>query len=483
MEVWQAQERYSGNTSEKEDEMRILLVQPPFPPSRKAFGLPSLPEPLALEILAAYLPEHEVRILDLRVEAEDLKEVIASFRPEVVGVTALTTEVYAALEVLRQSKELVPGVTTVAGGLHASLVPLDFQKEYVDVIVIGEGELTFCELVGRLESNGPLDSVEGIVYKSRSGDFHSTGPRKEKVKLDTLPLPRRDLTAQLRDRYFFLFRRPCAALEASRGCPYRCSFCSVWKFHNGKCRYMSPERVLRELKTVSEQHTIFVDDNFLQDAKRAERLYELIKASGIKKSYGIQGRADSIARNPHLIEKWKEIGLAGVLVGFETQKEARLERLSKGSLIRENEEAIQILHANGVRIWGAFIVEPDFDAQDFKHLRDYMNKKKITFRQITILTPLPGTDLYEERFRDLITNDYRLFDCLHSVLPTKLPAKEFYREYAKLQRSYSLRCQLSVILSGSVSPRQILFGKSLVRRMGRPQTYLDNLRAAGARIS
>jgi hypothetical protein len=123
---------------------------------------------------------------------------------------------------------------------------------------------------------------------------------------------------------------------------------------------------------------------------------EMIRASGMEKTYGMQARSDTIAQHPDLIEEWAKIGLGGVLIGFETPCPERLKKLNKSNSLRNNDETIRICQANGVDVWGAFIVNPDFDADDFQRLLDYVDDHDIKLRQFTVLTPLPGTPLFEQ---------------------------------------------------------------------------------------
>ena len=122
--------------------MRILLVQPDFRSRPIGFRLFATPEPLALEVLAGAVPDHEVAILDMRLE-DGLTETLARFAPDVVAVTALTTEVYAARAVLQAVKDYAAEIFTVVGGHHATLVPDDFLLPYVDAVCLGEGEVAF----------------------------------------------------------------------------------------------------------------------------------------------------------------------------------------------------------------------------------------------------------------------------------------------------------------------------------------------------
>ena len=455
--------------------MRVLLVQPEDPPSLVGFTRLARAEPLALEILAATIPDHEVKILDLRVDPR-LRETLDSFAPNLVGVTGYTTNVPRMLSICREVKGLDPTICTVVGGHHASHCPEDFDGEDVDVIVVGEGEATFPELIEAVAEGSDYQQVAGIIYR-RDGVQVRTAPRPP-IVLDDAPLPARHLVDHYRDEYHFQFWASPYPVETARGCPYRCKFCSVWAFHRGKCRVKSPERVLEELEGRLGDVVAFVDDNFLQSLPRAERIYELIKATGIRTRFWMQARSDSIARRPDLIEKWARIGLSTVLVGFEKFREEELTDLNKRNTVCANEEAARIMHANGVDIWGAFIVDPRWTKPDFDALIDYVRRLKISFPQFTVLTPLPGTEFFREKINELTTRNYELFDFLHSVLPTRLPTREFYENMARLyaNTAMSLSELKERVRVGRIQVPALKRVKNLLVDLTNPQAYLSGVK-------
>jgi radical SAM superfamily enzyme YgiQ (UPF0313 family) len=431
-----------------------------------------MPEPLGLEMLAAALPGHDVRILDQRF-GDDLAAEVRAFQPDLVGVTALTPEVYAAAEVLRQVKAISPDIFTVVGGHHASLLPRDFHLPQVDAIIIGEGEPTLAALVAALERGGDVASITNLVYRDAEGRFVSNPGPPAEIDLDSLPIPRRDLAARHRDQYFFLFDQPDTSMATGRGCPYRCSFCSVWEFYHGRTRMMSPQRVISELKTVATEHITFVDDNFLLNHQRESAIADMIRAEGIQRRYSMECRTDSIVRHPELVEKWVKIGLYAMLLGLEGA-DTTLKSVGKRTNVRTNDRAIRILQGHGVVIWGAFIVDPSWQADDFKRLRDYVTSRGITHTQFTVLTPLPGTELYRHREHELLTRDYTCFDVLHAVTKTRLEREDFYHHFADLYRQTDLRPYFEMVRSGKLTIENMKRGKDMLAAMSRWENYIVN---------
>jgi len=455
--------------------VKVLLVQPEDPSSLVGFTRLARAEPLALEILAATIPDHEVKILDLRVDPS-LRETLESFTPDLVGVTGYTTNVPRMLSICREVKELDRTIFTVVGGHHASLCSEDFDCEDVDVIVVGEGEATFPELIEAVAEGSDYHRVAGIIYRQDGRQVRT--PTRDPIVLDDSPLPARHLVEDYREEYHFQFWTSPYPVETARGCPYRCKFCSVWAFHRGKCRVKSPGRVLEELEGRLGDVVAFVDDNFLQSLSRAERIYELIKATRIKTRFWMQARSDSIVRRPDLIEKWAKIGLSTVLVGFEKFREEELTDLNKRSTVHTNEEAARIMNQNGVDIWGAFIVDPQWTKPDFDALIDYVRRLKISFPQFTVLTPLPGTEFFREKINELTTRNYELFDFLHSVLPTRLPTREFYENMAQLYASttMSLSELKGRVRAGRIQVSALKRVKNLLVDLTNPQAYLSGVK-------
>ena len=455
--------------------MRVLLVQPQESQRVAGFSKFGCPEPLALEILAASLAHHDVRILDMRLDA-GLGRTLRAFRPHVVGVTGYTTNVPRMLAVCSEVKEFDPRVVIVVGGYHATLCPEDFDTPDVDVVVVGEGERTFPELLAAGEESGDLEEVAGLVFR-RGEEQVTTEPRQLLADLDQSPLPARHLTDAYRENYFFQFWSSPTPVETARGCPHKCKFCSVWVFHRSRCRFKSPDRVLEELGRVRSDIAYFVDDNFLQNLRRAEKIHQLVKEAGLKLRYWMQARSDSIVRRPDLIERWASIGLSTVLVGFEKFREEELADLQKRSSVETNEEAARILRANDVDIWGAFIVDPTWSTSDFDALIDYVRHLKISFPQFSVLTPLPGTEFFREKLNELTTRNYELFDFLHSVLPTRLPNSQFYGEMARLYSSTTMSFSelKRRIRSGHIQASGLRRIKNLISEVSNPEAYLKGL--------
>ena len=422
--------------------MRILLVQPaPFEPGR--LGLENiiwLSEPVGLTSLAAMVPEHEVRILDMRLEPDvAFNEALLEFRPDLVGTTSMTTDCYQARALLHAAKgTLGKKCFTIVGGHHPTLAPQDFEDDAVDAICVGEGEDTFAELVAHLAAGGAtgeLGAIHGLRYRDRDGLYRTTPRRHQNRVLDTFPEPARHLIKKYASEYFFTVANPLASMSTSRGCSFNCNFCAIWEFYESKTRFLSAEVIVDRMEKMEEQFVLFLDDNFLSHRKRMEELCAAIERRGIQKYWGIQGRSDFVAENPDIMRRMRDCGLVLIISGFESNDDSALDHLEKDNSREKNYRAASLIRELGMISMGIFMARPDFEENDFDRLYTQINEMGIAIPLVGILTPLPGTQLWKKMEGELLTKDTRLFDLLHCVLPTKLPRETFYRKLAQMNHS------------------------------------------------
>ncbi len=430
------------------NKMRVLLIYPDTDPlSIVPHRLINI-EPLALEYLAAAIPNHDVQILDMKTD-HHLDYSLEKFRPDIVGITGTVIHTYRIYEILRQIKKWNPQIMTIVGGTQATLVPRDFDRPQVDFVAIGHGVDSFHQIVDNHEMGRSYLEIENIAFR-HNGQFH-INPQRPLLNLDSFPLPRRDLTDRNRNNYFHLVWRPTALIITSVGCSYHCNFCPCPVLTQGKYLKRSPELVLRELLEIKEKYIYAGDDNLFFDYKHAFRIYELLKEAGLKKEYYILSRIDEINRHPDLVEKWAKIGLKKVFLGLETFRDDELNLLNKRSTVENNNRAISILQANKIDPLGAFIIQPYYTQKDFDSLLRYMDRMKIYYHEFTVLTPFPGTDFYNKVKNQMLYSDYRLFDLAHSLFPTAVPVQEFHRLLSRLYRR-ALSPARAIRIRPAVSP-------------------------------
>lgn len=450
-------------------------------------------EPLGLICVAGSLEEsgHACSIHDLRIDGEERGFAdCRRFDPGVVGLQCnFTTERRRALRLARRARSELPRAFVVLGGHDASRDPESFRDPAFDAIAVGDGEEIMPALVGALERGSDLERVPGLVL-NRPGGQTRTGHAPARRELDELPLPARHLIARYAPHYYINFRKPLALMETARGCPFKCNFCSVWKFHESSFREKSPARVVEELKQIAAPNVFITDDIFWMNVKRGEEMARAIQAAGIRKYFTVQTRTDIICKFPHLIELWKGCGSLAIFLGLESVTDEGLASINKKNTAANNERAISILKELGVGFTPNFIVDPAWDHADFARLREWISRTGAYNSGFSVLTPLPGTDLWSEAKERVTTEDCEMFDIIHAVLPTKLPLEEFYREYSSLWRHvlevrYRERGKMRTYLqlgaalaTGKVSLGSVRKGMNLARVFSRPETFLA---AHGAR--
>jgi radical SAM superfamily enzyme YgiQ (UPF0313 family) len=412
--------------------MRVLLIEPAKSPVTIGGEDVFLFEPLALEYVAAGVADHhDVRILDMRIE-NSLEETLAEFVPDVVGVTAYTVHVKPVRRLCRRVKEWNPEVLTVVGGHHATVATDDFFSPDIDLVVRGEGIEPFRQIMARVERGRGFGAIAGVAV--RENGRLVCGPEQGNGELDGAPTPMRSLTARYRGEYYSEWLKPLASMRTSKGCPFRCNFCAQWKTARGRYLRRSVGSVLEELAGIDEECVFFADDESLVDVPRMRALAEQVTASGLRKRLFLYGRSDTIARHPELLEAWREAGLERVFVGLEFFRDNDLEYVGKGSTVADNTRAVEVLNGLGIDIYASFIVRPEFDHEDFAALRRCIRELDLDFASFAVLTPLPGTDLFDEVGDRLLTHDTDFFDFIHTVLPTRLPLEEFFDELMGLYR-------------------------------------------------
>ena len=419
--------------------MRILLVNPPncgrsIPEER--FGITSIKqifrgEPLALEMLAGNLDGHEVAILDLKVEPGALAATLAAFRPDVVGVTAVTCEANTACAIALEAKGSA-GAVTVVGGIHASSDPAFFNREGIDFIVVGIGKASFRELVDALEAGRNDPAIPGVA-RTCPGQPLRFEPRVfGRLDLVEDKPPRYDLIAANRPHYTLL-GLPLGFVASAFGCPYDCNFCCITNQVGGKYLACTIDAVIRDIGLLPDVPFIrMVDANTFGNPAHARLLCQAIRDAGLKKDFFGDVRSDTVVRHPDLIQAWKDAGLRTVVIGFEEITDDGLSGMNKANSVAVNREAIAILKGMGITIVGDFIVSPQYGHEDFDNLLGFLDRNPIDLPICTVMTPLPGTALYGTLKEQIINHNLDYYTLSNAVLPTRLDEAEFYQRYAEL---------------------------------------------------
>jgi radical SAM superfamily enzyme YgiQ (UPF0313 family) len=399
--------------------VKVLLVQPdaPYVPMSR-LGAVNL-EPLALEYIAGAMgDEAEVRVLDLRVTPIPLQTVLTDYQPDVVGLSCSSFQTAAVLDLARDVRATSTRITTVVGGYHPTLQPQDFHAPEVDYCCRGEGVAAMREVIARL-ARGSRPLVTEIVSAPLGLDYPVTYPLRARLGLHY-------------DRYVLGEKGRSGLVQTSSGCPYRCSYCDVVAFNGGRYLTRNVTALLDDILDAPAPNVVFADDeSFLNAGFMSALTRDLRALSPLKALYG-SARASTVVRNRRLIEGWKASGLAGVFIGFDAIGEEDLRSFDKKSTLGESVEAISILHDCQIDVFGNFIILPRFSSDDFKALGDFMEAYRIDYPSLTILTPLPGTPLWDDRQSN--GNAFAAMDLTHLMLPTAMPRTEFLEHVEALRR-------------------------------------------------
>jgi radical SAM superfamily enzyme YgiQ (UPF0313 family) len=424
--------------------MRVLLIWPNSRNEVLGWGdLGAIGEPLALEYLGAALTRagHEARILDLRLNPRDLALTLAEYAPEMVGVTAFSMHVRRAVEICREVKALSPTSRTVVGGHHATFLPEDFFDPAIDFVVCGEGTAAIAELADAGLQGEPV-KVAGMWR--HTGDRHILDAPAHDLSPDALarmPRPDRSLTAATRDQYFIDWMRPVALMRTTLGCPYRCTFCSIWKAMEGHYLIRDTAEVVEELEEIEEPWVFLIDDEAFINGKRMIRLADAIEKAGIHKRFFTYCRIDTLLRQREAVARWRSIGLERLFIGIDAITTKDLDEYNKNCSISQIESGLATARELGIEVFAQFVVNTDYDRTAFKQLTRFIEHHRITYPSFTVLTPLPGTDLLPDfaAVTERQPNDrpnWDLFDCQNAVTRTSLSKAEFRREYRGLYKVF-----------------------------------------------
>jgi radical SAM superfamily enzyme YgiQ (UPF0313 family) len=349
---------------------RLLLINPANS-YRRGYLLrrQSKQAPLGLGIIAALTPPGwNIRIIDENFREFHFREA------DLVGITAVTASVNRTYEIAAQYRE--KGIPVILGGIHVSALPEE-ALQHADAVVIGEAEGAWQALLHDFES-GSLKKI----YESPLVDLKDS------------PHARHDL---FHPGYFF------ASIQTSRGCPMDCDFCSVPFFNGHKYRLRDPEAVVDEVQSVPNRLIYFVDDNIIGYNKAAEdhavSIFEGMIRRNLKKEWFAQASLN-IAEKPEILELAARSGCRMLLLGVEAETAEALEDSNKRVNLKlgtdNYKKAFRVIHKKGIAVLGAFIYGMESDTvASLQKRTDYILSSSVDVCQASVMTPLPGTRIYE----------------------------------------------------------------------------------------
>jgi hopanoid C-3 methylase len=460
--------------------MNVLLLRPI--PGNERFGLGPFfrIEPLGMEYIARALSDrgHQPDILDLRFTSS-LERHLQRHRPRVVGIAAMhALETDDVLELAARVRRWAPDSFTVVGGHAAVAHPEPFRVAEVDAICLDDGERAFPLLVDALERGRDLSTVKGLLR--REGDeFIDTGTPESPFNLDEVDLPLRDSVERFRREYVCLQYRPMWLLETARGCPFRCSFCSVAPMFDRSVRERSIDSVCRDFAKVGP-NVFIADDLFWHHEARSRELAGELLRRGIRKRYLlVQSRVDLVSRYPELLQAWRPVAdLFDIFFGFEAGTDEGLATLVKDTTIDRTEEALRVCREQKYGITGNFVIDPDWDESDFERLWEFVAAHRLSRAGFTILTPLPGTPYFDQMRSRIRAESWSQFDMHHLLWEPQLGPRRFFELYCETWRRSVLNLKGEKKWwkwARQTKVRDFLFLAKMILRtqsMMRPESYL-----------
>jgi radical SAM superfamily enzyme YgiQ (UPF0313 family) len=358
--------------------MRLYLINPTNPlvsivqVKQSRWNRYRVWKPLSLMVLAGLTPpDWEIQIIDENLGVPDYP---AMPRPDLVGITAFTSQANRAYEVAALFRRR--GVPVVMGGIHATMCR-DEAMEYVDSVVSGEAEGVWPQV---------LEDARGGVLKRRyDGGLADIG---------SVPAARHDLL----DAGY-----ACGAIQTTRGCPLNCSFCSVTAFNGAHYRQRPIEDVVREFRSIREKFVLVVDDNLVgtrrEHIHRAKELFRALARADLRKQWFAQASIN-FADDPELLALAAKAGCIGVFIGFESPSPEGLRELGKKFNLQKGRDfsaSVRRIQRHGILVVGSFIIGLDTDEPGIgKRIAEAAQRYGVDNLNALFLTPLPGTKLWEK---------------------------------------------------------------------------------------
>jgi anaerobic magnesium-protoporphyrin IX monomethyl ester cyclase len=419
-----------GDAMERKRIRKILLVQPPsYSNNVRSDMNPNVP--LGIAYIAATLEKegYQVKMLDAFIEDwhretrvtpeiirvgmsfEDIKAVIAAEAPDVVGVTSMFTfQRQNAHKIATLAKEVDPSIIVVFGGAHPTAAPeMVLPDPNVDVIVLGEGDNSTVPLLQTIETGGDLRDLDGIAFRNGS-DLVINEKRQQITDLDSLPFPARHLLPM--EKYFsagvrhggFSRRDRATSMITSRGCQYRCNFCTAFKVFTRLPRIRSVGNVMAEIKELVTKYGVneifFEDDQFLAKQKHTEELLDVMIASGYDVIWDTPNGISAWLLNERIIAKMAKAGCYTLNIAMESGNQWVLDHIiNKPVKVEKLPELVSLIRKYGMQP-GTFIVVGNIaeNAVETKEqIRDSfrMARRLGVVPFISFLTPYPGSEVLE----------------------------------------------------------------------------------------
>jgi radical SAM superfamily enzyme YgiQ (UPF0313 family) len=408
--------------------------------------------------------------------------------PALVGIACMhALETDEVLSLAADVRALSPNAFILVGGHSAAAYPSPLFTTHVDALCVDDGEMVVPDLADALEKRCDPGTVPGLFVRAADGRFDPPPRTDRAFVLDEVPAPQRRDVDRWRRRYACLLFRPVWLIETARGCPFRCSFCSVWSLHERAVRLRSIESVCADFERIGP-HVFVADDLFWYPPARSLELARALRKRGVRKRWLlVQSRTDVVAAHPDVVEAWRPLAQDfDIFFGLEAATDEGLSGLVKDTTVDRTVDAIRIARSLGYGVTGNFVIDPDWTETDFEQLWRFVAIHDLARAGFTILTPLPGTAYFDEMRPRLRAAKWAHYDMHHLLWEPRLGARRFFELYCETWRRSILN--LSGHKSWSDWARQVrlrelpFLTRMLIRtqRMMRPEAYLQEHRLSAS---
>ncbi len=389
--------------------MRVLFISPPGLETIKSDLIHLIHEergvnpPIGLLYVATSVKQHsnhEVKIIDAAADKLSIPEIgqqIKEYAPDIVGMTVSSFSLLECLRIAALAREINPDIKIIVGGIHPYIYPHEtVELGCFDYVVLGEAEHSIVPILDRIEENGDLSDIKGVIYKA-DGLVIDTGPPDLLTDLDSICIPDRTLLPYKKYHSIIAKANPVTIMITSRGCPCKCIFCD--RPHLGKqFRARSADNVVDEFEQcwkLGINEILVYDDTFTINQQRVIDICKKIIERKIKIFWGIRARVDTI--NAEMLVLLKKAGCVRINYGVESGDPEVLKRLDKGITLEQVERAFSMTRKHGLDALAYFMIGcPGETKETIKKTLNFAKKLKPTYVHFTILMPFPSTKVYAD---------------------------------------------------------------------------------------
>lgn len=412
--------------------LRVALISSPISLEERYGGFAgagNTESSYALVCLAAVAEREgmDVRIIDAAAENLSVEQTVTEIReykPDIAGISSTTAGIVASGKLAECLKELDKGIITIIGGCHVTSLPEETLAEFnsFDIAVIGEGELTFTEILRAIDETRAIPTTLPGTALRRKGHFSLNVRRPLIDDLDMLPLPAWRLLRGFPDSFIpspaRINRFPCASVVLARGCPNRCQFCDRSVFGN-TVRSYSPAYAINMFKDLANnfgvREILIEDDTFIISHKWVKEFCERLMAEKIDITWSCLGRADRVTAD--ILKLMREAGCWHISYGIESGDQRILDAMKKGEDLSRMEEAVRWSREAGLKTKGFFMVGfPGETVESLRRTKELALKLRLDDISVMQLTPFPGTALYKSAAEyGVFEKDWRKMNTLSTV--------------------------------------------------------------------